>query len=195
MMKKVLAAGVLVAVACGGVAFAHENARRFFVEFMNGLQEAPAIVSTTGNGTFAASISRDGSRINYVLTFKELEGDVRMAHIHIGHPQNSGPVVLWLCDSEQNPSPSATTPACTEDDPSNLRAGKVTGTLTADDVQAAANNGIAGAPATTPGELDEVIALIRAGKTYVNLHTSTFGAGEIRSQIGDNDHRGHGAAR
>ena len=39
---------------------------------------------------------------------------------------------------------------------------------------------------TTPGEFAEVIALVRAGKTYVNVHSVKFGGGEIRSQINNN---------
>ena len=187
-MKRIMTvAAVVVLAASTGLAFGDNGGRRFR-EFLTGLKEAPAIVSTTATGTFEARISEDESEIAYVLTFEELEGDVRQAHIHIGHPQNSGGVVLWLCDSTFNPSPSATTPDCTENDPANLRAGRVTGTLTAADVQAQAANGIAA------GEWAEVVALIRAGKTYANLHTAKFGAGEIRSQI-DNDsdsHDGHG---
>jgi hypothetical protein len=34
-----------------------------------------------------------------------------------------------------------------------------------------------------PGALRELIAAIRAGKTYVNVHTTKWTAGEIRSQI------------
>ena len=64
------------------------------------------------------------------------------------------------------------------DDPLNTRAGTVTGTLTAADVRNKPTNGIAGAPATTPGEFAEVIGLIRAGKTYANLHTAKFTGGE-----------------
>jgi hypothetical protein len=188
-MKRItLFAAAILAVAGTGLAFTDEGPRRFS-EFLNGLKEAPAIVSTTGNGTFRATINKDETEIHYLLTFKDLEGDVRQAHIHIGHPQNSGGIVLWLCDSAANPSPSATTPDCTADDPLNLRAGKVSGTLTADDVQNVAANGIAGPTAMTPGEFAEVIALIRAGKTYVNVHSVKFPPGEIRSQI-DHDH-GH----
>ncbi len=156
----------------------------------------PAVVSTTGNGSFQATVSRDGTEINYELTFRELEGDVRQAHIHIGLPQNAGGIVLWLCDSEANPSPLATTPPCTQNDPMDLRSGRVTGTLTAADVQNLAANGIAGPTATTPGEFEEVVALIKAGKTYANVHSASFPAGEIRSQLDNrgnehNDHGGH----
>ena len=129
------------------LAFTNEGSRRFS-EFLNGLKEAPAVVSTTGTGTFRATISRDETEINYVLTFEDLEGDVRMAHIHIGLPQNMGGIVLWLCDSAQNPAPSDLTPACAVD-PLNAREGRVTGTLTAADVQSLTANGIAGPTATT----------------------------------------------
>ena len=60
-------------------------------------------------------------------------------------------------------------------------------------MQNAAANGIAGPTATTPGEFAELVALIRAGKTYVNVHTAKFPPGEIRSQIEDGNarHGGH----
>jgi hypothetical protein len=178
----------VVVLAGTGYAFTESGARRFS-EFLSGLKEAPAIVSTTGTGTFRATISRDETEINYTLTFKDLEGDVRQAHIHIGHPQNSGAIVLWLCGSEANPGPTGT-PRCNEGDPMDNRNGSVSGTLTAQNVIEATANGIAAATATTPGEFAEVIALIRAGSTYVNVHSVKFGAGEIRSQI---DGRGPGA--
>lgn len=196
-MKRItLAAVAMFAVAGTGVAFTEEGNRQFR-EFLNGFKEAATVVSTTGTGTFSATISEDGSEINYVLTFKDLEGDIRQAHIHIGHPQNSGGVVLWLCDSETNPSPVATTPACTENDPASTRAGSVSGTLTAADVQNLPGNGIVGATPMAPGEFEEVLALIRAGKTYVNVHSAKFPPGEIRSQLdnrgADRDERGgHG---
>jgi hypothetical protein len=70
--------------------------------------------------------------------------------------------------------------------------GSVSGTLTAANVVQ---------PATPPpppqqilaGELAEVIAAIRAGKAYANVHTNLSPGGEIRGQIdADDDHGGHG---
>lgn len=188
-MKRItIAVAVVLAVTATGLAF-NEQVGPPFREFLNGFKEAVAPVSTTGTGTFHATINKDETEIEYVLTFENLEGDVRQAHIHIGHPQNAGGIVLWLCDSAANPSPSATTPECTVDDPTNLRAGRVTGTLTAADVQAQTANGIAG-----PAEWSEVLGLIRAGRTYANVHSTKFPPGEIRSQIdnGDDDSDDHG---
>jgi CHRD domain-containing protein len=57
----------------------------------------------------------------------------------------------------------------------------VTGVITAADVLDASgppNQGI------RPGEIGELITAVRRGLTYVNVHSTTFGQGEIRGQIG-----------
>ena len=193
MKRFTIVATAAFVVAGTGLTFTDEGGQRFR-EFLSGFKEAAVVVSTTGTGTFRATIGDENGQtvLKYVLTFRDLEGDVRQAHIHIGHPQNSGGIVLWLCDSDLfNPSPSANTPECTANDPSNTHAGRVTGTLTEADVRDQPTNGIAGAPTTTPGEFAEVIGLIRAGRTYVNVHSSKFPPGEIRSQIDDRDHDEH----
>jgi CHRD domain len=203
-MKRVTIVATAVFVVAGtGFAFTDEGARRFR-EFLNGLQEAPAIVATTGTGTFRATISSDGEEINYSLTFRNLEGDVTQAHIHIGHPQNAGGIVLWLCQAvNRNPAPGNTTPECTENDPLDKRNGRVTGRLTAADVTLSPANGIGrvvspGPPpvlAPDAGDFEEIVRLIRAGATYVNVHSTKFGPGEVRSQInnrdGDRDRHDH----
>jgi len=187
MKRSIMAAAAVIALAQAGVAVAADGGQKVR-EVLTGYKEAAAPVSTTGHGTFTATLSKDGEEINYILTFADLEGDVRQAHIHIGYPQNSGGIVLWLCDSSANPSPSASTPECTVDDPGNLRAGRVTGTLRAADVLAQTGNGIAA------GEWEEVLGLIQAGRTYANVHSTKFPSGEIRSQIdhGDDDNDAHG---
>lgn len=191
-MKRItIVVAVLFAVTATGLAFSGDGGRQFR-EFLTGVKEAAAPIATTGNGTFEATISKDETEIDYVLTFQELEGEVRQAHIHIGYPQNSGGIVLWLCDSATNPSPTPlTTPHCTDNDPSNLHQGRVTGTLTAADVRAQAGNGIEG---PTPAEWSQLLELVRAGRTYANVHSSKFPGGEIRSQLdnGDDDNDDHG---
>ena len=185
MKRATIVATAIFAVAATAFAFTDEGGRRFR-EFLKGTNEAAAVVSTTGSGTFRATINRDETEISYELTFKDLEGDVRQAHIHIGWPQNAGGIVLWLCDSAANPSPTANTPECTANDPLNTHAGSATGTLTAADVQAQTANGIAA------GEFAEIVRLIRAGRTYVNVHSTKFPPGEIRSQIENRDDSDHG---
>jgi hypothetical protein len=189
-MKRItIAAVAIIAVASTALAFSGEGARQFR-ELLNGYKEAGVVVSTTGTGTFYATISKDETEINYELTFHDLQGDVRQSHIHIGHPQNSGGITLWLCQTaaSKNPLAGNSTPDCSMNDPLDVHAGRVTGRLTAADVQAVAGTGIAA------GEWEEVLGLIRAGRTYVNVHSSLFPPGEIRSQIdqGDDDSDDHG---
>ena len=185
-MKRIMMAVAVLIVATTALAFTEEGNKRFR-EFLNGYKEAPAPISTTGTGSFHASISKDETEINYELTFANMEGNVTQAHIHIGHPQASGGIVLWLCGSDALPGPTGT-PRCNENDPTDNRNGKVSGTLTVANIIPVAANGI------SAGEWDQVLGLIRAGRTYANVHTSTFGGGEIRSQLdnGDDDSDDHG---
>jgi hypothetical protein len=56
--------------------------------------------------------------------------------------------------------------------------GTVEGTIVASDV-----TGGAAAQGFPAGDLATMLAAIRAGATYANLHTAARGAGEIRGQI------------
>ena len=62
--------------------------------------------------------------------------------------------------------------------------GTVTGTIVPAQVLTATGQGI------NAGEFDEVVRAIRAGAAYANVHSATFGPGEIRGQIRRGD-RGH----
>ena len=187
-MRITIVTAILVA-AGAGVGLADDGGRRI-KESLNGLKEAAAVVSTTGTGTFRATINHDGDEIEYKLTFRDLEGDITQAHIHIGHPQNSGGIVLWLCQTAASAAPpqaGSNPPPCFDPLGGDPRNNTVEGTLTAADVRAQTANGIAAS------EFAEVVRLIRAGRTYANVHTAKFPPGEIRSQIaGEDDDHDHG---
>ncbi len=134
---------------------------RLFTATLSGFNEVPSIVSG-GVGWATVRISEDGRSISYELVYFGL-ADVSMAHIHIGKDGHVGGVAVWLCGGPK--------PAC----PSSH--GRVTGTLTASDVQAITGQGL------NAGDLDSVIEAIRAGAAYVNVHTARFPAGEIRGQL------------
>jgi CHRD domain-containing protein len=189
-MKRIITVGAaVIALAASGVAFSDDGNGKFS-EVLSGLKEAPQIVLTTGTGTFEATISKDGSEIAYVLTFENLKSDARQAHIHLGWPQSNGNIVLWLCDSDGPglpASPVASTPLCSQNSaPGDIKSGRVEGTLTAADLVAVPANGIAGS-----ADFGNVVAAIRSGLTYVNVHTANIGAGEIRSQLSRGDEQGH----
>ena len=152
-------------------------------ELLTGYQEVPS-VSTTGTGDFNARISNDGSRIDWELSYADLEGAVQQAHIHFGQKGVNGGISVFLCTNLGNghagtqpcPAPPAT----------------ISGTILAADVSpnipataAARTQGI------NTGEIDELIKAIRAGATYVNVHSTTWPGGEIRSQINGNSGHQH----
>lgn len=152
-------------------------------EILSGYQEVPS-VSTTGNGEFTARISNDESRIDWELSYSELEGAVQQSHIHIGNKGVNGGITVFLCTNLGN-GPTGTQPC-------PAPPATITGTIFAADVSP---NIPATAAARTQGlntgEIDELIKAIRAGSTYVNIHSTTWPGGEIRSQIDGNSGHQH----
>lgn len=130
---------------------------------LDGWQEVPA-VSSTGSGELLLRAFGDGSGFDYTLEFRDLEGSVSMAHIHLGQPGVNGGVAVFLCGG-------GGAPACP------AGGGSVQGMVTAAAVVGPAGQGIAA------GEFEELVAAIRAGATYVNVHTDKHPGGEIRGAI------------
>jgi CHRD domain-containing protein len=150
----------------------HEAQAERIAATLTGYEEIPS-VSTPASGEFRGFISRNDDSIDYELTYSGLQGTVTQAHIHFGQLSVIGSIVVWLCQTATNPSPIVGTPLCPE-------SGTVTGTIAASDVIDA------GTPSQRilAGELAEVIAAIRAGAAYVNVHSTPLTqSGEIRGQI------------
>jgi CHRD domain len=138
------------------------NQRRTVRANLTAFQEVPAL-STTGHGQFVARLGE--TSLEFELTYADMEDTVVVAHVHFGQRSVSGGIIFFLCGGGGRP-------ACTS--PS----GSFSGTVTAADVVGPEGQGIA------PGEFEEVLRAMRAGKTYVNVHSvPRFPAGEIRGQI------------
>jgi hypothetical protein len=140
---------------------------------LSGFQEVLAgvggAVFSGGSGEFRGRI--DGSAIEYRLAYSFPQGtSVTQAHFHFGQIHTTGGIVVFLCANPPITPPPGTPPCPTP-------AGEVTGVIQAADVLAQAGQGF---PA---GDLDAVIAALRAGAIYVNVHTEAFPAGEIRGQV------------
>jgi hypothetical protein len=155
-------------------------------ERLTGYEEDPLVLSTTGTGTFNAWIDESEEKIFYRLSFENLEDDVTQAHIHFGGRHQSGGISVWLC---VNLAAGLTAPAGTPE--CSGKADIVTGTIEPLDVVGPAGQGIA------PGEFAELVAAIRAGVTYANVHSVKYPGGEIRAQLerGRHDWGGHLAKR
>ncbi len=158
----------------GGIAASGERAplpsdwRGVIRARLDGYQETPA-VSTSGRGSFRATVSPDGTSIAFELSYADLEGLGEAgaptgAHIHLGQRGVAGGISVHLCGTGERPACPA--PPAT-----------VTGTITSGDVVGPAAQGIAA------GELDELLRAVRAGVAYVNVHSAAFPAGQIRGQI------------
>jgi CHRD domain len=174
---RVVAVGAAIALlGVASYAFADGGFSRSNVHLI-GYQEVPA-VSTVASGKFKATIR--GDRIDWSLRYEDLEGDVQQAHIHFGQLSVNGGISVFLCTNLGNgPTGTQGAQACPPDPAT------VSGTIQAADVSpnipataAARTQGIG------TGEFNELVAAIRAGATYANVHTTTWPGGEIRAQLG-----------
>jgi len=171
MRKLVLVAGLggALLLALGSFALADEGSRSNADGRLIGYQEVPS-VSSTGSGEFEGRIVGN-SKIEYTLSYRALEGSVTQAHIHFGQRSVNGGISVFLCTNLGNgPTGTQVCPPA----PATVR-----GTIVPADVgPGAAGQGIA------PGEFAELLAAIRAHKTYANVHTTKQPGGEIRAQLG-----------
>lgn len=139
---------------------------------LRSFNEVPSIVSPA-QGRFKAWADRASGTINYELSFAGLEGNVTMAHIHIGQRGVNGGIMVWLCGTATNPGPAGT-PLCPP-------SGSVGGTISSASVQAVAAQGIAA------NDFAKFSAAVRAGVAYVNVHSTRYPGGELRGQLRSDD--------
>ena len=151
-------------------------------EILSGYEETPAPISTTGNGSFNARISNDESRIDWELSYSDLQGAVQQAHIHFGTKGITGGISVFLCTNLGN-GPAGTQPC-------PAQPATISGVIQAADVSPnIPATSMARGQGLDTGEIDELISAIRAGAIYVNVHTTSRTGGEIRAQIeGDRGH-------
>ena len=170
----VLIFAIPVVLAAATYAVAGDSGRSHFKgETLTGYQEVvgPGPISTTGTGTFDATLNSAGDTITYRLTYSDLDtfvagGVVTQAHIHFGQRSVGGGVIAFLCGG-------STKPACP---PSPAT---VTGTITAADIVGPTGQGI------EAGSFAEAVRALQAGTVYANVHTTRWPAGEIRGQVND----------
>jgi CHRD domain-containing protein len=178
MKKRVLYVSLVavVGLAIGSLALAETGKKEVSADPLSGYAEPPA-VSTVASGSFDARIADDGNSFDWELSYADLEGTVTQAHVHFGQRSVNGGISVWLCSNLASPP---TPPGVRPCPPPPAT---ITGTATAADVTGPTSQGIA------PGELAELVAAIRAGRAYANVHTTKFPGGEIRGQIEDADQR------
>jgi hypothetical protein len=147
-------------------------------------------IFSTGRGQLTLKINKQIRAIAYELTYEFPDAAatpivgtqfVNQAHLHFGQKHTTGNINVWLCQSADNPAPSAVavgTPICPS--PSGTVAASITPAM----VLSLASQGFPGGEAG----FDALLAALGGGAIYANVHTDRFPPGEIRGQVGNDGH-------
>jgi len=163
----------LVAAMRAGASYADGGKKNLNADALVGYQENPDI-SSGATGSFEVTIDDAAQALTYQLSYSGLEGTVQQAHIHFGKRAVNGGISVFLCTNLGNGP--AGTPACPQ-------SGTVSRTVGAAAVVGPVGQGI------SAGEFNELVAAMRAGASYANVHSTTWPGGEIRAQINDDNER------
>jgi len=151
-----LAAGLLGSATLAG---AQETRHPVFVAALEGSQERPEPAATSAGGAASFVLSAFNPRaLHYSIVATDASTAVMAAHIHLGGPEEVGPVVVTLCSPQ-------TTPCASE--------GVIAqGSATADQF----SGPLQGRP------MAALVNAMGTGNAYVNVHTTKYPGGEIRGQ-------------
>jgi hypothetical protein len=119
---------------------------------------APTLSGNTPSGK--ATFTTEGKTVTYRVDVSGLSSAYTAAHIHSGPPGVPGPVIVSL----------KLTPG-----PAEARASGQ-GTIDAGAITGKKGDG-------SPMSMDDLLAAMRSGDTYVNVHTANNKPGETRGQI------------
>jgi hypothetical protein len=135
-----------------------------FRAHLSGDQEVPPR-ETIATGQAVFQLSKDGQELHYKIIVADLE-NLSMAHIHVAGAGVNGPIVTWLYPSGPPPM---------------LLPGTTNGILHEGVITESNLIGL-----LAGGRVSDLVDLMVAGNTYVNVHTTLYPGGEIRGQISGN---------
>jgi CHRD domain len=158
MKLNAIAAVVLLA----GAGAAQASTLTFFTNF------APEAVGATGSGSAVVTFDDVTNVLSYTATFAGLSGVTTVAHFH-------------CCTAD----PFSGTAGVAVDAPSlNIPVGVKSATfsdsLDLDDVSNFSGAFLAASGGTAAGATTRLLNAFGSGQSYFNIHSSTFGGGEIR---------------
>lgn len=136
-----------------------EQEQETYIAELRGSNEVPANASSA-TGRVVLLVSKDASYAEYSVEQRGLSGGIRGGHFHRAAVGVNGGIVLsfiFNADGSENRNP---TPGTTD---LELQ-GAVARTM-------------------TKAQLDTILADLRAGNIYANIHTPNFPGGEIRGQL------------
>jgi hypothetical protein len=153
--RSLLVAAIIALLALVSVGNA-ENTKNFVASLKGSNEVPPRDTNASGNAIF--QVVNDGNELYFKLTVANID-NVLASHIHVAPEGVNGPVVAFLYGG----------PNTGEQTEGILAEGVIT---SADLVGPLAGMTI-----------EDLIAAMAAGNTYVNVHTTQFPGGEIRGQI------------
>jgi len=160
----------ILSSAAGSSALADNRKRPEVVRArLVGVHEVPAVSSPAG-GSFRAVIDEQAGTMTYTLDYAGLES-VAQSHLHFGQHHTNGGISVFLCTNLGNAPAGTVVQACP------AAPATITGVIMAAHVTGPTGQGIAA------GEFAELLAAIRSGAVYVNVHSTLFPTGEIRGQL------------
>jgi len=127
-----------------------------FTAELNGGSQVPSPVVTSASGKATFTLSQDQTALGFLLEVNNMDS-VTAAHIHFGPVDGTGGVEAFLY--------------------SGTAGGPVNGILSSGVIREADLVG------TFAGDFAGFITALKNGDFYVNVHSATFPAGEIRGQI------------
>ena len=134
-----------------------------FKTLLDADNEVPA-VDSKARGLSWVSLRDEGGVLRHRQFYKGLSSPVVAAHLHLGGPDENGPVVALLLPEDLSELSRIARFRLRKGFRGSLAASDLTGPLT-------------GQP------LDALIGAIEAGNVYVNIHTEQNPGGEIRGQL------------
>ncbi len=156
-MKRILSQFAIFSVVFLFAGFAVAAAKGTFSAKLAGSGETP-VVKTGAKGDAVFHLVKNGTEMSYKLTVSDVE-NVTAAHIHKGKKGVEGPPVVGLFAGPKK-----------EGKFSGVLA---EGTLTGKDLMGSLSG----------KSVQDLVKMIKAGDTYVNVHTDKYPNGEIRGQI------------
>ena len=142
-----------------GVLGCSSDPQEKYVAQLSSSNEVPAN-SSSASGRVVLLVARDASYAEYSVEQGGLSGGIRGGHFHRAASGANGPIVLSFFFNADGTGNNAPVPGTTD-----LEINKAI------------------ARTITKAQLDPILADLRAGNLYANIHTPNFPGGEIRGQL------------
>ncbi|MGH7584034.1 MAG: CHRD domain-containing protein [Gemmatimonadales bacterium] len=150
MSIRISGLAISAALLAAGVHSAPAQSVKYVAQMGASSETPPNDSKATGTAKF----SMTGNRVTFTIDVSGLSGPPAAAHIHVGAPGQSGPVVYAFMLTHKEAS-------------GRIASGVI-------DLSKPASRGVSG---------DSLRTLLNNGNAYVNVHTAAHPDGEIRGQI------------